>query len=105
MANSSENRKMRRKRIFRLSGTKVRSHYASQVVNLFTRFPKSSHMSKTELQVKVVAVLSSDSSFMRSAPLRPGHPHCYSDASALGSVFFSVRPECVRIDIRASARI
>ena len=53
MTSSSENRKTRRKHVFKLSTTKVRSHYASQVVDLLTSFPKSGHMPKTELRVKI----------------------------------------------------
>ena len=79
---------------------------------------------------KVVAVLSSDSRFLRSAPLRPVHPHCYSTirteirtASVQHPHSATVRPHCARtfssafrsvrlhqdpcgcIDIRVFARI
>ena len=52
VASSFENRKTHRKRIFRPSVTKVRSHYASQVVDLLNSFPKSGRTPKTELRVK-----------------------------------------------------
>jgi hypothetical protein len=70
----------------------------SHAVDLLASFSKSGHKPKTELRVKSYGRFKFRLQFSAFCSIAAGPP-------ALGSFFFSVRPECVRIDIRASARI